>query len=147
MTEKTEGLYGENPTTKAQSIRFILTTVLVAVVILGIAVWGIIYAVSGEKKVEAAPEEIVAQTEQTAQTDQTDQTDQTSDVIEVTNLNEESATSAATTETAAATTATAATTAQNNIPKTGPESVLPVALLAGAFVTFIGSLKLAKNKA
>lgn len=157
MTEKKEGLYGETQSTKAQSIRFILTTVLSAVVILGIAVWGIIYAVSGKKdtQTDATKEgttEIVSEENANSETSNEETVPVSGehsgdDVVEVTNLKEEAV---ATTETATETkteTPAATTTAEKDIPKTGPEGILPVALLAGALVAFAGSAKLAKIKA
>lgn len=147
MVEKKEELYSEAPIIKAQNIRFILTTALVAVVILGIAVWGIVYAVSGEKKVETDNNGV---TEVVAEENIDSNEEKSDNVIEVTNLSEEKAAATETT----ATTATAATaetktttTTKSDIPKTGPEGILPIALLAGTFVAFIGSLKLAKIKA
>lgn len=154
-----EGLYGEAESVKAQNIRFVITTALVALVVLGIAVWGIIYAVGGGNRGsdKKPAEETTAQVEQKEEPKTEEKTtveaasgeNTGSNVVEVTDLKEEKSAKAETEKTSetTATTAAASTTTDKNIPKTGPEGILPVALLAGAIVTFVGSVKLAKFKA
>lgn len=146
MAEKTEGLYGEAQNLKAQNVRFIITTAVVAVLILGIAVWGIIYAIGGGRKTDTAETETETTTSDEIVSDEiiaeetsSSTTVSEDDVLEVTNLKEDT--------TEEATVETAVTTASENIPKTGPEDVLPVALVLGALVAFAGSAKLAKIKA
>ena len=141
-----EGLYGEAESTKAQNIRFIVTTALVALVVLGIAVWGIIYAVGGNRgdKGENKPAE-TAQTEKTEEKTTVEAAsgeNTSSNVVEVTDLKDEKSAKSETTAAVATT-----TTENENIPKTGPEGIIPIALLLGAITTFAGSVKLAKFKA
>ena len=128
------GLYGAQGS-KAQNIKFIVTTVLVALVILGIAVWAIIFMVGQRDKIIGG----TIGENSTATADQTN-----SEVVEVTNLG--SAATAESTKSAETAAAASVTTASSkNIPKTGPEDFLPVALLAGTTVAFLGSRKLARK--
>lgn len=152
-----EGLYGEIESVKAQNIRFIITTALVALVVLGIAVWGIIYAVGGgNRSNDKKPAEgTVSQTEQKEEPKTEEKTtveaasgeNTGSNVVEVTSLKEEKAGEAETEKASETVATTTTTTTDKNIPRTGPEGIVPVALLAGALVTFAGSVKLAKFKA
>jgi uncharacterized membrane protein len=45
------------------------------------------------------------------------------------------------------TTTTKTTTAKSDLPDTGPEEILPIALMAGALVAYVGSSVLAKRDA
>ncbi|MBQ6355156.1 hypothetical protein IJJ18_01915 [Candidatus Saccharibacteria bacterium] len=137
-----EGLYGEAENTKVQNIRFIVTTALVALVVLGIATWGIIYAVGGSRNAEEG-ENQPAETTQAAENTATDES-AGDDVVEVTDLKGEST---AETKTETETEANTVATSSENIPKTGPEGIIPIALLLGAMTTFAGSVKLAKSEA
>ena len=134
------GLYGAQ-NSKAQNIKFIVTTALVALVILGIAVWAIIFMVGQRDKVVGTADEETGVT--TAIADQANQ-----EVVEVTELNNSSSTEAAadnTPETNAAASVTLTSVDSSNIPKTGPEDLLPVAMLAGTAVAYLGSRKLARE--
>lgn len=137
---ETNGLYGAQ-NSKAQNIKFIVTTALVALVILGIAVWAIIFMVGQRDKIvgTASDENGVAATI-------ADQANQ--EVVEVTELNRNSdteTTAGSAPETTAAASISLASANSGTIPKTGPEDFLPVAMLAGTAVAYLGSRKLARK--
>ncbi|MBQ6393790.1 hypothetical protein IJH74_00885 [Candidatus Saccharibacteria bacterium] len=163
-------LYGQ-PNSKASSIKFALVTALVAIVVLGIAVWAIVFFVSGRNQktniartgqteagqTETAQTEI-AQTE-TNQSNANNQEDRSSaEIVAVTDIEDATQTTdgVSTSEPAkdiaqdgSQTTNNSATQsqAQPNIPKTGPEDILPFALIAGMFITYLGSKSLVKKAA
>jgi len=137
---ESNGLYGAQ-NSKAQNVKFIVTTALVALVILGIAVWAIIFMVGQRDKIvgTASDENGVAATI-------ADQANQ--EVVEVTELNSNSdteTTAGSAPETTAAASVSLASSKSENIPKTGPEDFLPVAMLAGTAVAYLGSRKLARE--
>ena len=123
-------LYGHQ--NNAQKIRFIIITSIVAIVVLGIAVWAIVAMVSGKNKSNStAKVETVSVTEQTEK-------------------KEEKKTSSTTSSNGSATTPVQTTpveTKKDDIPSTGPEEILPFALVLGSLTTYFGSLKLTKFNA
>ena len=124
-------LYGHQ--NNAQKIRFIIITSIVAIVVLGIAVWAIVAMVSGKNKNNStAKVETVSVTEQTEKKQEEKKTSSTTSTNESTTV-----------VTPAQTTTTE--TNKDDIPSTGPEEFLPVALTAGTFVTYLSSRKLAKE--
>lgn len=135
------GLYGAQ-NAKAQNIKFIITTALVALVILGIAVWSIVFIVGQQENTNLE----TSSTEESTTASVTDQISQ--EIVEVTESTTEPKAVEQTPETvAAASVSTASTTTTNDssIPKTGPEDVLPLALLVGTAIAYFGSKTLAKK--
>lgn len=155
-TDTNQNLYGaENQ--KAQGIKFVITTVLVAAVIIGIAVWGIVFVVSNTKRdAGLAGNGAGTDSSEVATEDTKSEDTSTQEIVEVTDLSDADATettegvnaSEAPAEEANATNG-ATTSAQptRNIPKTGPEDLLPVALLAGIAVAYFGSRRLVNSLA
>lgn len=141
-----EGLYGNSQNTKTQSIRFVIITALVVLVILGIVVWAIVFAVRSKDNAGLAGT-IEAETTETV-TEATENTSDQGEVVAITNLNDDATTSEETTseetteEAAEETTEEAAVETAENIPKTGPEDTIPFAIGAGALVAYLGSFKL-----
>lgn len=152
-TDTNQNLYGaENQ--KAQGIKFVITTVLVAAVIIGIAVWGIVFVVSNTKRdAGLAGNGAGTDSSEVATKDTKSEDTSTQEIVEVTDLSDADATE--TTEGVNASEAPAeeangtTTSAQSarNIPKTGPEDLLPVALLAGIAVAYFGSRRLVNSLA
>ncbi len=135
------GLYGAQ-NAKAQNIKFIITTALVALVILGIAVWSIVFIVGQQENTNLE----TSSTEESTTASVTDQISQ--EIVEVTESTTEPKAVEQTPETvAAASVSTTSTTTTNDssIPKTGPEDVLPLALLVGTAIAYFGSKTLAKK--
>ena len=131
-------LYGQQ--NNSQKVRFIIITAIVAVVILGIAVWAIVAMVSGKNKSTTA--NTSAETSSVAQTDQTDKTDKDSEK----KSSDITATTEGVVKTVPATTENKTdSSAEKDIPTTGPEEILPAALVLGSLTTFLGSLKLVKE--
>ncbi len=135
------GLYGAQ-NAKVQNIKFIITTALVALVILGIAVWSIVFIVGQQENTNLE----ASSTEESTTASVTDQISQ--EIVEVTESTTEPKAVEQTPETvAAASVSTTSTTTTNDssIPKTGPEDVLPLALLVGTAIAYFGSKTLAKK--
>ena len=130
------GLYGAQ-NTKTQNIKFIITTTLVALVILGIAVWSIVFIVGQQEKTNLE----TSSAEEPTTTSVTDQISQ--EIVEVTELTSEPKAAEQTPETVAAASVNAAE--DSSIPKTGPEDILPLALLTGTVISYLGSKSLAKK--
>ena len=120
-------LYGHQ--NNSQRIRFIIITSIVAIVVLGIAVWAIVAMVSGKNK-----NNTTAKVETTAVSEQTDKKQETE---------KKSSSVASTTESTPKTTPAPAPEVKEDIPSTGPEEFLPLALTAGTFAAYLASRKLA----
>ncbi|MBQ3309560.1 hypothetical protein IJG78_02690 [Candidatus Saccharibacteria bacterium] len=116
---------------KQQRTRIIIITTAIAIIVLGIAAWAII-AIVGSR----APE--VAETTPTVAVDDATSREKTKEEQP-----------APVTEGVTKTTAPAATNtkAQETVPETGPEELLPGALVAGLGTTYVASRKLAKAHA
>lgn len=125
-------LYGHQ--NNSQKIRFIIITSIVAIVVLGIAVWAIVAMVSGKNK-----NNTTAKVDTVAVADQTDKKQQED---EKKSSNVTSTTEGVTTTIPAQT--TPAETQKDDMPSTGPEEILPFALVLGSLTTYLCSLKLAK---
>lgn len=122
-------LYGHQ--SNSQKIRFIIITSIVAIVVLGIAVWAIVAMVSGKNK-----NSNTAKVETVATSDQTDKKQQETE--------KKSSSITSSTEGVSKTVVPTQET-KEDIPSTGPEEFLPIALTAGTFATYLGSRKLAKE--
>ena len=124
-------LYGHQ--NNNQKIRFIIITSIVAIVVLGIAVWAIVAMVSGKNKNNTTKVDTVAAQDQTDKKQQetekksSDVTSTTDGVTKTFNP-----------------TPTPAPAQKEDIPSTGPEEFLPVAFTAGTLVAYLSSRKLAK---
>ncbi|MBQ9029494.1 hypothetical protein IJ114_01850 [Candidatus Saccharibacteria bacterium] len=121
-------LYGQQ--NNSQKIRFIIVTSIVAIVVLGIAVWAIVAMVSGKNK-----NNTTAKVDTVAIEDQTDKKQQET---------EKKSSSITSTTEGVTKTVPAQTTVKEDLPSTGPEEFLPIALVLGFFTTYLGSRKLAK---
>ena len=120
-------LYGHQ--SNSQKIRFIIITSIVALVVLGIAVWAIVAMVSGKNK-----NNTTAKVETATVSEQTDKKQETE---------KKSSSVASTTESTPKTTPAPAPEVKEDIPSTGPEEFLPIALTAGTFAAYLASRKLA----
>ena len=152
---------------KTQRRRVIIVTSIIAIVVLCIAAWAIVAIVgSSDKNIDANNTKTEVATDDGAAK---------AEVVEETPLEKTAEKAEATTEKAEATTekveapveknGTEAVVANNDtkvekntevsyftrtaeeVPETGPEELLPLALVVGAVITFIGSRKLAENRA
>ncbi|MBQ9403090.1 hypothetical protein IJU22_00760 [Candidatus Saccharibacteria bacterium] len=129
---------------KEQRRRIIIVATTIAVIILGIAVWSIIAIVGGSKK--------NATTDQPAQVANVD--DGKGKSTEISTVPAES--NAPATEGVSKTTQNNSTTAnkpsttataQGAVPETGPEEILPFALVLGGLTAYVSSKKLATREA
>ena len=126
-------LYGQQ--SNSQKIRFIVITAIVAVVILGIAVWAIVAMVSGRNRNVSNTEDTTVATK--------DDTD-----TNVGRNKTEEKSSDITTSTdgvIAVVPAHPTTTTEDDLPSTGPEDVLPLALTLGSLTACVGSALLLKK--
>ena len=128
---------------KEQRRRIIIVATTIAVIILGIAVWSIIAIVGGSKKNTTA--------DQPAQVANVD--DGKGKSTEISTVPAES--DAPSTEGVSKTTqsntankpATTTASAQSAVPETGPEEILPLALVLGGLTAYVSSKKLATREA
>ena len=122
---------------REQKVRIIIATVAIAVIVLGIASWAIIAIVGnkdGNQGAVAVDDNSVSENAPEANTPKTEGVTTTvQPTVPVV-------------KTAAQTTTT--TTAQkDNVPETGPEEILPFALVVGLITAYVSSRKLAKVEA
>lgn len=126
-------LYGQQ--NNNQKIRFIIITSIVAIVVLGIAVWAIVAMVSGKNKNNTTKVDTVSVQDQTDKKQQETEK-KSSDVTSTTEGVSKTVTPAPT--------PAPAQTENKDIPSTGPEEFLPLAMTAGTLVAYLGSRKFAK---
>ena len=123
---------------KEQRRRVIIVATTIAVIILGIAVWSIIAIVGGAKKNTTADQPVTVATEnnngKSTQID-TKPTESTAPASE----------GVSTSSTTAP--AQPVVVSQGAVPETGPEEILPLALVLGGITTYVSSKKLATRKA
>ena len=124
-------LYGQQ--NNNQKIRFIIITSIVAIVVLGIAVWAIVAMVSGKNKNNTTKVDTVSVQDQTDKKQQETEK-KSSDVTSTTEGVSKTVTP----------TPAPAKTEDKDIPSTGPEVFLPLAMTAGTAVAYLGSRKFAK---
>ena len=119
---------------KKQRIRTIAFTTAIAVIVLGIAIWAIIAIVGSRSNTEIADttETVVIDDTSREKTTEEQPAPVTEGVVK-------------TTETAKKTTTTASV--KEAVPETGPEELLPLALVAGAAAAYVSSKKLAVREA
>ncbi|MBQ8984560.1 hypothetical protein IJ098_01725 [Candidatus Saccharibacteria bacterium] len=118
---------------KKQRVRTIAFTTAIAVIVLGIAIWAII-AIVGSRNTEIADTSEPVATQDATSKEQT-KDEQPAPVTEGV---------VKTTEPAKKVTSTPAKEA---VPETGPEELLPLALVAGAAAAYVSSRKLATREA
>lgn len=120
---------------KEQRRRVIIVATTIAVIILGIAVWSIIAIVGGSKKNTTADQPTTVAVD-----------DKNGKSTQINTKPSES--SAPASEGVSKTTAPAkTTTSTGEVPETGPEEILPLALVLGGATAFVSSKKLATRKA
>ena len=127
---------------KEQRRRIIIVATTIAVIILGIAVWSIIAIVGGSKKNTTA--------DQPAQVANVDDGKGKSTEISTVPADSNAPTSEGVSKTAQTnkpSTTTATTTAQSAVPETGPEEILPLALVLGGLTAYVSSKKLTAREA
>lgn len=124
---------------KAQNLRFIIVTALVGLVILGIAIWAITFVVNSGKKTEVSSAETTssALTSNTpaATSDPSAMPSAVATDASAANDTPTETTEAPTIEGVVVTTPPAVETVAET-PYTGPEEILPVALVAGTGVAY-----------
>ncbi|MBQ3352318.1 hypothetical protein IJG91_01480 [Candidatus Saccharibacteria bacterium] len=121
---------------KKQRIRTIAFTTAIAVIVLGIAIWAIIAIVGSRNNTEIADTtEMVATVDATSKekTVEEQPAPVTEGVVKATEPAKKSNTVAA--------------PAKEAVPETGPEELLPLALVAGAAAAYVSSKKLAVREA
>ena len=117
---------------KKQKIRFIASTAVVASVVLGLAVWGIVAMVSSRNRVEIATNDNTTPVTTAAVRKKDEEEIKAGDATSSTEGVKE----------VVAPTAPAAPVEAHtgdNIPQTGPEEILPFAMLTGSLVAYVGS--------
>ena len=166
-------LYTSN--SKSQNVKFIIITALVTLVILGIAVWAVVFMVShsreqaGTTEAEIAAEpagSAVSEPEVVSTADATDPTETPEDATGAEGVSESADdtsknssdgadASETTNSTANGTTGDSTSTGSassatvptaGSVPDTGPTDFLPLALLAGALVAYGASRSLAEER-
>ena len=132
-------------TEQKRKIRIVTIATIVAVVVLGLGVWLVVAAISSTKKNNntVATESSVTERKDTTKPDADKQGNPTA----TSPANQYGATEQKTTTTSAAAT-TPATPAKQEVPSTGPEDMVPVAILAGVATYLIGlNINLKKHAA
>ena len=124
---------------KSQRRRVIIIATAVALIVLGIASWAIIAIVSGGQEKVANTQQVAVDDASTAKIT----TEKESSVSETTAPLTEGV---STTTPASTQTTTVVTTTQESVPNTGPEELLPIALIAGLGVAYLSSRKFVKSE-
>ncbi|MBR3263785.1 hypothetical protein IKF94_00925 [Candidatus Saccharibacteria bacterium] len=132
---------------KEQRRRVIIVATTIAIIILGIAVWSIIAIVGNSKKNNTVATEQTAQVATSDNTGKSTQietkpTESEAPVSEGVSTTNNQSTSATTTP-AVHSQPAATTTTTSSVPETGPEEILPFALVLGSITTFAFSKKFA----
>ena len=151
--EPSPALYGQQ--NNSQKIRFIIITAVVAVVVLGIAVWAIVAMVSGKNRNTTKvtePDTVATQDQTDKQTESTEKqsediTSTTEGVSTTVPAQTQTNNQASSTQTQPSTINSTAAAKSNNLPSTGPADFLPIALLLGSLTTCLASAKLAREVA
>lgn len=122
---------------KEQRRRVIIVATTIAIIILGIAVWSIIAIVGGSKK----------GTEQTQVATTSETTNKETQTVSKTSETEAPASEGVSTTTPAQPVVKTTTQAKETVPETGPEEILPLALVLGGITAYLSSKKLATREA
>ena len=132
------GVFMKQESSKSQNLRFIIVTVLVGLVILGIAIWAITFVVSNSKKNVSSGNNTT--TSITADTS-SDNTTTTPSTVATEDQSGSTTSTTSTTDTvvtdASVVTPPPAVTPTSTVPETGPEEVLPFALIAGTSIAYV----------
>lgn len=149
--------YNYSAEDKSQRLRAIIITIAFSVIVLGIAVWAIIAIVSSRTgnntAVQTTPVVAVTEDQTAPQVEAAVKTTEPDEaVIAEENKAEDTKTAEVTkpaenTETVKKTTARTTTAAKNEVPKTGPEELLPLAMVLGAGTAFAFSKKMVAERA
>ena len=122
---------------KEQRRRVIIVATTIAVIILGIAVWSIIAIVGGSKKNSSTDQNTqVAVDEGQGKSSQVSAEPVEPDAPAIEGVS-----------TSAPAPAPAVVATQNEVPETGPEEILPFALVLGCITAYVSSKKLATREA
>ncbi|MDO4987093.1 MAG: hypothetical protein Q4E46_02135 [Candidatus Saccharibacteria bacterium] len=126
---------------KTQNLRFIIVTVLVGLVILGIAVWAITFVIGNfsKKPAVSVDEDKTATSSVSASSDSSAMPSPVANPSDTPTSTTTPSTTPSTTENAVVTTPPAVTV--SSVPETGPEDILPFALVAGTSVAYVTSKK------
>ncbi len=135
---------------KEQRRRVIIVATTIAIIILGIAVWAIIAIVGGSKKnTEVAQNsDNQAKTSEVATKPTEAEAPKTEGVStsNSNNSNTSASSNTASTSTTTNTSTTRPTTTSSEVPETGPEEILPFALVLGFLAAYLSSKKLSKKE-
>ena len=130
---------------KSQRRRVIIIATLITLIVLGVAVWAIVTIISANSQIGASNTD--------AEVAVDDRSLNSAEAPKTEGVTAEAATSSSadsTTDSAkdssAKDTTKADSTAVTSVPETGPEDLLPLALIAGSGAAFVTSKKLAKNE-
>ncbi|MBQ3409990.1 hypothetical protein IJG66_01360 [Candidatus Saccharibacteria bacterium] len=127
--------YYQDDSERARKIKIIAIATAAAVVVLAIGAWIIIAAISSVNHTEETA--AVEETTQETKSEETKNTDKTAGKTTA-KVPEQTTTTPVVTE---------VDTKEENLPTTGPEDVLPLALLAGVMVALVTSGAMAKARA
>ena len=126
---------------KSQRRRVIIIATLITLIVLGVAVWAIVTIISANSQIGASNTDTeVAVDDRSLNSAEAPKTEGvTSETAAGLSADSAKDSSAKDTTKADSTTAT-------SVPETGPEDLLPLALIAGSGAAFVTSKKLAKNE-
>ncbi len=127
---------------KQQKIRIIIATAAIAVIVLGIATWAIIAIVGSKDNIALNQDTTIAIDDGIANEKEPEDAPKTEGVIKETEPIIEKGQE---TEKSVSL-PTPVVTQEASVPETGPEEVLPVALIAGLMIAYLGSRKLAEAR-
>lgn len=117
---------------------------LIAVVVLAITAWAIVSIVSGSETAQVAESSEVTVDDPTAEAPKSEGVTSESNSTEKSSNSAEGSTEVS--KAGSSKSGDASLSTVSTVPETGPEDLLPLALLAGAGAAFIASRKLTKNE-
>lgn len=135
---------------KSQRRRVIIVASAIAVIVLGIAIWAIVAIVSGSQTKVSTTNQVAVDDAKSSETATVKETvnETTAPATEGVSVTTESQTEKKaeqnTTSAQKTTTVNNTVTTNQAVPDTGPEELLPVALVAGSAIAFIASRRMAK---
>lgn len=119
---------------KNQRMRIIIITVVAAVVILGVSAWAIIAIIAGGEPKSNIEETIAAETDKPI-----------TEVIEVPSTPSDGVVVAETPVEPTSTEATPDVPVVSTVPQTGPLDAIPIALIVGSLIAYLGSRELVER--
>lgn len=134
---------------KQQKVRIIIATAAIAVIVLGIATWAIIAIVGSKDNTATTDQNTTVAVDDNTNANNTAKEPETAPETEgvATETEPEVTVVHSTGEDTSASLPTPVITQESSVPTTGPEEILPFALIAGLLTTYLGSRKLAKAEA